>query len=60
MSTRESAVSAKAKIRDAIDTGGKINLEPAELREVVADIRLRMQHGGVDVEIVGIRHEEST
>jgi hypothetical protein len=59
MSSRESAASAKAKIRDAIDTGGDIDLAPAELREVVADIRLRMQHGRVDAEIAGIRHDES-
>lgn len=60
MSTRESAVSAKAKIRAAIDTGGDIDLEPSELKEVVAEIRLRMQHGKVDAEIAGIRHDERT
>lgn len=58
MSTRESAASAKAKVRDAIETGGEIDLEPAEMAEVVNEIRHRMQHGRVDVEIAGIRHDE--
>ena len=60
MSTRESAVSAKAKIRDAIEAGGEINLEPAEMKEVVTEIRFRMQYGRVDAEIAGIRHDAST
>jgi hypothetical protein len=59
MSPRESAASAKAKIRDAIETGGDISLEPAEMAEVVNDIRHRMHHGRVDSELAGIRHDES-
>ena len=53
-------MAAEAKIRDAIETGGEINLEPAEMREVVTEIRLRMQHGRVEAEIAGIRHDEHT
>jgi hypothetical protein len=59
MSSRDSAASVKAKIRHAIETGGEINLEPAEMAEVVNEIRHRMQHGRVDPEIAGIRHDEN-
>jgi hypothetical protein len=60
MSSRESAASAKAKIRRAIETGGEIDLDPREMAEVVADIRRLMQGGRVDREIAGIRHDEFT
>ena len=60
MSTRTSTVSAETKIRDAIKTGGEIDLELAEMKEVVTEIRLRMQNGKVDAEIAGIRHDENT
>jgi cytidylate kinase len=59
MSSRESIDSARAKIRLSIETGDEIDLTDDERAEVVAEIRQAMQHGQIDAEIAGIRHDES-